>query len=326
MKKFLSSILIVACGVLLIAARADALTAPESMEKFVAAAQRFLDNINRSAPWDKIGEDDALPLDPVAFVLDGGFRPLLNLGVSKDSMEREKDSFGWESVTYEEQGNEFRIVCEYRSGASRDIFKGLYDPATDRLLAHRVSIDTKTGKVWGETEFEYMKTSFGYVARIVSFENGEFQTVHKLAIKGGEGIVSWGETKFDTLSPSMDFPKEGRAWYEIKGDRFIFQPWDGPAREYKIKARKSAAADNEIVGTWEHVENGEAAATLVFTTDSQYSMQEYRAVEKGTYKVKGNKLTVHSETGHVREIDFKLEGGKLIMAFYGGTPVEFVKK
>ena len=79
---------------------------------------------------------------------------------------------------------------------------------------------------------KHMKTNFGYVVRVYDVIRS---VVHKLAIKGDEGIVSWGETKFDTLYASMDFPKEGMAWYEISGNRFVLQPWNGSAREYRIK-------------------------------------------------------------------------------------------
>ena len=205
--------------------------ASESVQAFVAAAESFfINSILSSTPWDELGEDDIVPLDPVA-QFEWYLRPLFNLGVSKDSMEREKNSFGWKSVAYEERGNEFRVVCEYADGSS-EIYKGTYDQASDRLLCRLMrGVDSSEG-IWADLEFEYMKTDFGYVARVYDALNN---VVHKLAIKGGEGVVSWGETKFDTLHASMDYPKEGRAWYEISGDRFVLQPWDGPAREYKIE-------------------------------------------------------------------------------------------
>ena len=89
-----------------------------------------------------------------------------------------------------------------------------------------------SGGIWENIEFEYIKTDFGYVARVYDVLR---EVVHKLALNGDEGVASWGETKFDTLHASIDYPKEGRAWYEISGDLFVLQPWDGPAREYKIE-------------------------------------------------------------------------------------------
>ena len=207
-----------------------ALTASDSAQAFVAAMERFLNSIRISAPWDEFSEDDVIPLDPVA-QFDILFRPLFNLGMSKDSMEREKNSFGWRSVTYEEQGNEFRIVCEYM-GNGRQIYEGRYNPESDRLICKVARGDNEGGRIWDDIEIEYLKTDFGYVARVYDILR---KVVHKLAVKGDEGAVSWGETKFNTLHPSIDYPKEGRAWYEISGNRFAIQPWDGPEREYKIK-------------------------------------------------------------------------------------------
>ena len=208
-----------------------ALTASGSLEAFITAVERFEENIMRSAPWDEFDEDDAIPMDPVDHEnLRYYFRPLFNLGVSKDSMEREKGSRNWDSVTYEELGNKFRIVC-MSMGSVRNLYEGTYDPASDRLKCRSVSY-RMDGKVAEDIELEYTKTDFGYVARLYDIDR---KVVHKLAIKGDEGVVSWGETKFDTLHASVNFPKEGRHWYEISGDRFVLQPWDGPAREYKTK-------------------------------------------------------------------------------------------
>jgi hypothetical protein len=225
--------LILLVGVLVTpqAQAAGTLTVTESLKAFAAAEERFLSNIARFAPWDKMGENDVLPLDPVSDV-SIGFRPLLNLGTSKDSMELEKDSYGWKSVTYDERGNKFRIVCESNYGDSRNVYDGTYDPASDHLMCRLVRGEGSSGKIWENLEFEYMKTDFGYVARFYSVPKN---VIHKLAIKGDEGIVSWGEIKFDTIYASMDYPKEGRAWYEISGNRFVIQPWNGKAREYKIK-------------------------------------------------------------------------------------------
>ena len=205
-------------------------TASESIKDFVAATERFLDSVRRSAPWDEFNEDDLVPMDPVA-QFEWYFRPLFNLGVSKDSMEREKNSFGWKSVNYEESGNRFRIVCEYANSGGREIYEGTYDPASGRLLC-RLSRGVGSSRgIWENIELEYIKTDFGYVARVYDVLR---EVVHKLALNGDEGVVSWGEAKFDTLSASIDYPKEGRAWYEISGNRFVLQPWDGPVREYKI--------------------------------------------------------------------------------------------
>jgi hypothetical protein len=234
MKKIIVLQLVVCAALLFTASvvqvRAATLSVPESLKAFIAAMERFNDSVDRSVPWGKIDENDVLPRDPISR-LDVLFRPLFNLGVSKDTMESEKDSFRWKSVTYYEQGNEFRIVCEHIAGGGRDIYEGTYDPASDRLKCRRVWYEGK-GKIVEDLEVEYMKTDFGYVTR---FYDVERSVVHKLAIKGDEGIVSWGEAKFDTLYASMDFPKEGRMWYEISGDRLVLQPWDGPAREYAIK-------------------------------------------------------------------------------------------
>jgi hypothetical protein len=209
---------------------AGAINVIESLNAFAKAMERFENNIERSVPWREISLDDALPLDPVS-QFSGKFRPLFNLGVNKDSMERDKKSFNFKSVTYDENENEFRIVCEYTAGGGREIYEGTYDPMSDRLKFKKVWY-RGTGELVENLEVEYMKTDFGYVARFYDIDRS---VIHKLAIKGDEGIVSWGETKFDTLYASLDFPKEGRMWYEISGDRFIFQPWDGPVREYAIK-------------------------------------------------------------------------------------------
>ena len=47
-------------------AAAGELVASESMKAFVAATESFFDSIRMSAPWGEFGEDDAIPLDPVA--------------------------------------------------------------------------------------------------------------------------------------------------------------------------------------------------------------------------------------------------------------------
>ena len=99
MKKIIAVQLAVMCVVLFFAARTDALTVVESLKEFVAAEEKFLNSLTHSVPWDKISDDEALPLDPIS-ELWGKFRPLFNLGISKESMEQEKDSFMWKNVTY----------------------------------------------------------------------------------------------------------------------------------------------------------------------------------------------------------------------------------
>ncbi|MCL2683637.1 MAG: hypothetical protein FWE55_00185 [Synergistaceae bacterium] len=230
MKKIIALQLAMVCALSFFATGAGALTVVESLQAFVETEERFLDNIAHSAPWNEISVDEALPLDPIS-ELWGKFRPLFNLGVSKDSMEREKNAFWWKSVTYDEQGNKFRIVCEYPE-EGREILEGFYDPASDRLICRKVSGEGTSRGIWEDIEFEYMKTDFGYVAR---FYSASYGVVHKLAIKGKEGIVSWGDMGFDSFYASMDFPKENRMWYEISGNRFIIKPWDGSEREYVIK-------------------------------------------------------------------------------------------
>ena len=230
MKKVIALQLAVMCVVLFFAARTDALTVVESLEAFVAAEEQFLNNLTHSAPWDEISMEEALPLDPISELL-GKFRPLFNLGISKESMEQEKNSFMWKNVTYDELKDKFRILCE-STGKGQETFVGYYDPASDRLICRRVNSDGTSTGVWADLEFEYMKTDFGYVAR---FNDIHLKVVHKLAFSEKEGIVSWGDMKRDEFNASMDFPKENNMWYEISGDRFIFKPWEGKTREYTIK-------------------------------------------------------------------------------------------
>ena len=229
MKKYIALLLAVGCAALFFAAGAEALTAAGSFQAFIEAVERFDERLSRAVPWDELDEEDVLPMDPVA-QLRYFFRPLFNLGVSKDSIENEKESHGLESVTYDEQGNKFRILCKYKTG-DRQNYEGTYDQESDRMICRWVWDRGPGGGIIEDLVLEYMKTDFGYVARLYDVSR---ECVHKLAIRGDEGMVSWGFTKFETLYASKDYPKEGGNWYEISGDRFIFQPRKGPAREYVI--------------------------------------------------------------------------------------------
>ena len=210
--------------------RAEALTAPESLEAFITVEERFLHSLMHSGALKNIGDEEALPLYPV-YELRGKFRPLFNLGRSKDSMEREKAQYGWKRVTYQENGHRFRIVCD-NLAVGREVFEGTYDPATDHFLCKKTSGEGSPGGIYEDFEIEYRRVDSGYIARFASYTHN---AVHKLVIKGNDGIISFGETKFDSLWDSFDFPKEGMAWYEVRGNRFNFQPWQGQPREYTMK-------------------------------------------------------------------------------------------
>jgi hypothetical protein len=205
----------------------------DSLKAFKAASERFEENYNNYLPMDKMENEEELGLSNHLSILDDMFRPLFNLGTSKQSMENEKEKYGWNSVKYEEKGNKFRIVCA--TPDYRDTYEVTYDPDADSLLCKMIRME---GRSWGPFEeyFEYRRTDFGYIFQFYSVSDG---MVNKVAIHDGDGIMGVDE-RIKNFEPFLgnetpDYPKNCRSWYELSGNRFVIKPRQGPPREYKIK-------------------------------------------------------------------------------------------
>ena len=203
-------------------------TASESFADFIDAYKNFEEGLFASWRGVEIDPDEAVPMDTLA-MMEGKFRPLMNLGVSKKSMENDKKSSGWTEVLYSERGNDFTITCVNGNG-SKNIYEGTYEPESGALFC---KVRDGGPDVYAEYWLEYRKTDWGYAAQVYDPSN---EAVHRLTTNGGEGAVGWGDAKrFDPLTgrEPLDYPKGLTTYYAFAKGHFAFKPWNGPVREYK---------------------------------------------------------------------------------------------
>ncbi|MDR3076776.1 MAG: hypothetical protein LBU26_05700 [Synergistaceae bacterium] len=210
------------------AGAAAAQTAGESFSAYIGAYKTFEDSLANTAPWDKIGEEHVIPMDPVAQI-EHAFWPLAHLGRKNKQLDGDKKMYGVSSVKFSENGNEFRIECK-ADGAS-DTYEGSFDPPSGAL--HCRLVRKYDGGEIGEDEiFEYRRTDSGYTAQIYSFHYG---AAHKLSLRGRDGAVGWdaepGAYKAITAGDGADYPKSCFTWYETSGQVFRFKPSGGEPRE-----------------------------------------------------------------------------------------------
>jgi hypothetical protein len=209
---------------------AAAQTPGASFKEFLSAYERFSEGLSRAWGGVEITQDDVIPMDSVA-MLEGYYSPLEYLGTGGKIPDDLKESRGWTSVKYEENGGRFKITCANQDGV-QDTFEGTCGAAGGALFCKAAS---GCPEPYSEYRLEYRKTAWGYVAQIYDPPR---EVAHRLSMMGGLGVVGWGDVSgFEPLTgkETLDYPKGLSAYYEVTSDSFNFQPRRGALREYKIK-------------------------------------------------------------------------------------------
>jgi hypothetical protein len=159
---------------------------------------------------------DAMSLIGVSLV-DMALLPATSFGLGQEAAVMALGFLGGEDIVYNENGNQYSIKYKNSEGEQCEL-QGVYDKAAGSLICTAIL----NGKEILITE--HRKTSFGFVGQIYSVNDNGTSQIYQLALSGKDGAVGITEASSAppalTGSETIDFPKQCKEWYAIKGDAF----------------------------------------------------------------------------------------------------------
>ena len=197
--------------------------ASESFGNYIEAKGELIGIITDALTNNPGTELDSVSLLGVTMV-DMALLPASSFGLGQEAAITTLGLLGAEDVVYSENGNQYSV--KYRNAEGKQFeLQGVYDKAADALKC--------TSFTEGKEDLisEYRKTSFGYVGQVYVIGEDGSTYVYQLAVSGKDGAVGISEVSAKpsalTGNETIDFPKQCKEWYAIKGNDFTGVTSDG---------------------------------------------------------------------------------------------------
>ncbi|HHU63142.1 MAG TPA: hypothetical protein GXZ32_02870 [Clostridiales bacterium] len=198
-------------------------TAAESYGNYIKAKGELITILTDALANNPGTELDSMSLIGVTMV-DMALLPASSFGLGHEAAITTLGLLGAEDVVYSENGNQYSV--KYRNAEGKQFeLQGVYDKAADALKC--------TSFTEGKEDLisEYRKTSFGYVGQVYVIGEDGSTYVYQLAVSGKDGAVGISEVSAKpsalTGNETIDFPKQCKEWYAIKGNDFTGVTSDG---------------------------------------------------------------------------------------------------
>ncbi len=198
-------------------------SASESYSAYIQAKGELITKLTDALANNPGTEFTSMSLLGVSMV-DLAMLPASSFGLGEAAAITALGFLGAEDIEYSESGNKYSVKYRGQDGLNYELH-GEYDKAADALKC--------TSFVDGKESLtsEYRKTSFGYVSQIYVIDDDGSTYVYQLAVSGPDGVVGMSQVSEPppllTGNESIDFPKQCKEWYAIKGDEVTGVTSDG---------------------------------------------------------------------------------------------------
>jgi len=198
-------------------------SASESYSAYIQAKGELITKLTDALANNPGTEFTSMSLLGVSMV-DLAMLPASSFGLGEAAAITALGFLGAEDIEYSESGNKYSVKYRGQDGLNYELH-GEYDKAADALKC--------TSFVDGKESLtsEYRRTSFGYVSQMYVIDDDGSTYVYQLAVSGPDGVVGMSQVSEPpsllTGNESIDFPKQCKEWYAIKGDEVTGVTSDG---------------------------------------------------------------------------------------------------